>query len=131
MSTRATPASNEHLPVLHVQPHFQRRRITVEEAEAEAKLEQVERERRRKGRPARAKKLRRADKKRTREALAESREPFGRLEDWKALKALMRPGDELWEYCSDRASWAQGLGRAGFYLLRDGKTVADVLVRMN
>jgi hypothetical protein len=40
------------------------------------------------------------------------RRPMGfRNADWEALKAAMRPGDELWEFTSARSSWDQS--RAG------------------
>jgi hypothetical protein len=117
--------------MLRVQHDFQRRRISVEEAEAEHRLEQIERERQRKGKPRSAKKLRRGQKKAARAALVKMQDPFGGWDKWKALKALMRPGDELWEFCSPKSSWDMLMGVAGYELVRDGVAIAQVIVRMN
>ena len=47
-----------------------------------------------------------------------------RWEDkWKSFTAQMVDGDELWEFCSDRASWEMFMGCAGYELVRDGKVV--------
>ena len=47
------------------------------------------------------------------------------------MQALMQPGDELWEYCSDKQSWDQLMGLAGFELLRGGEVVKRRVWRMN
>jgi hypothetical protein len=58
--------------------------------------------------------------------------PFGfEHERWNAFKAAMNPGDELWEYCSAKETWDQGLGMAGIELVRDGKVIAHLMTRMN
>ena len=60
------------------------------------------------------------------------RKPFGFANGkWEALKAQMQPGDELWEFCSARDSWAALMGRAGYELRRDGVVIAAVISRMN
>jgi len=50
---------------------------------------------------------------------------------WEELKAQMQPGDELWEYCTDRESWQQLMGSAGIELVRDGNVIASIVTRMN
>jgi hypothetical protein len=60
------------------------------------------------------------------------RPPVGRwLEDWRALVAAMRPGDELWEYCSSPESWQHLAGRAGYAVVREGEVVDGILTIMN
>ena len=46
------------------------------------------------------------------------------LDEW-------RDGDFILEYCTSQQSWNQGMGRAGYQLLRKGKSVAVLMVRMN
>ena len=37
--------------------------------------------------------------------------PFGFQNiEWEALKSQMQPGDELWEFRTDRESWQQLMG---------------------
>lgn len=43
----------------------------------------------------------------------------------------MRPGDELWWYCSPDETWQHLCGRAGWAVVRDGRVVADQLVVLN
>ena len=74
----------------------------------------------------------RADKKRDAARLDTLRLPFGYQNPaWEALKAQMRPGDELWEFCTAKSSWDEGLGWAGYQLVRDGVIVCTVVGRMN
>lgn len=109
-----------------------RRRVTVEQAEADYFAEYAEeladlveklgrkRKRLRKG-------LRREAERR----LACLQLPFGGRDDWEALKAEMQPGDELWEYCTSLASWKALMGHAGYLLIREGEVVAGITTCMN
>lgn len=109
-----------------------RRRVTVEQAEADyfaeveeelANLvEKLGRKRRR---------LRKGLRREAERWLASLQLPFYGSEEWEALKAEMRPGDELWEYCTSRASWQALMGSAGYLLMREGEVVAGVTIRMN
>jgi len=47
---------------------------------------------------------------------------------WKALKARMQPGDELWSYRSPDASWVQLAGREGYALVRNGEVIDDICI---
>ena len=51
----------------------------------------------------------------------------------KKLIEYMEPGDEIIEFCTDQASWEQGLGIAGFKLRRKGVDVPGIgfVYRMN
>ena len=40
-------------------------------------------------------------------------------------------GDIVLEFCSSKQSWNQGMGRAGYILLRDGKAIAFLGTAMN
>jgi len=54
----------------------------------------------------------------------EAARPFGFLNrQWEALKAEIKPGDELWSFCSPTESWQQLAGLMGVTLLRDGKVI--------
>jgi hypothetical protein len=58
--------------------------------------------------------------------------PFGFQNDkWRALRAEMQEGDELWEFTSPPESWANLGGRAGIALVRDGEVVRTLVTRMN
>jgi hypothetical protein len=58
--------------------------------------------------------------------------PFGRLNaQWEALKAAMKPGDELWTFSSSVKSFADFAGRRGVVLLRDGEAVAEIVTLMS
>jgi hypothetical protein len=62
----------------------------------------------------------------------EAAKPFGfENREWEALKAQMRPGDELWTYASPADSWQHLAGRAGIALVRDGNPIAVLLGAMN
>src|SRR5262249_56287630 len=89
----------------------QRRRITVAEAEAEHTPTGQDPERVRR--------------------FPELAKPFGFQNGlWEALQAQMQPGDELWEYCTDRESWQQLMGSAGVGLVRGGEGVASITTRL-
>lgn len=101
----------------------QRRQVSVQQAEARYHAEVLELLAMTAGGPHRLDDHPRADV---------LRRPFGfQNERWEALKAQMRPGDELWEFCSDPASWDSLMGRAGYELRRDGIVVATIVSRLN
>ena len=58
---------------------------------------------------------------------------------WERLKAKMRPGDELWKFCSSDKSWEMMIGRRGIALVREvsffgrrrKKIVACIVTIMN
>jgi hypothetical protein len=105
----------------------QRRRVTVAEAEADYFAT-------RRRQPPTKHDRRRSRAEKGRGDLREQalRRPMGfSNEAWERLKAEMRPGDELWEFCSARSSWDQLTGMAGYELIRDGTVVAALISRMN
>ena len=52
----------------------------------------------------------------------EAAQPFGFLNrEWEALKAAIKPGDELWSFISHGESWQRFTGLMGVSLLRDGR----------
>ena len=58
--------------------------------------------------------------------------PFGALNvKWEALKADMRPGDELWTFSSPPRTWEDLAGRAGIALVRDGMAIAILVTMLN
>lgn len=58
--------------------------------------------------------------------------PFGfQNERWHSLLAQMQEGDELWEYCNSRESWANMAGRAGIALVRKRAVITSIVTRMN
>lgn len=60
------------------------------------------------------------------------RKPFGFCNDkWESLKASMRPGDELWEYCDAKRLWEQLMGSQGIELRRNGEVISSMVTRMN
>ena len=64
----------------------------------------------------------------------ELRKPFGFLNaQWEAMKQQMQAGDELWEFCNEKAMWDGpiGLGLTGVELVRNGDVIASLIVRMN
>ena len=50
---------------------------------------------------------------------------------WEALKSCTIEGDELWYFCSPPEPWAALCGRACIALVRDGRLVETVILRMN
>jgi hypothetical protein len=97
-------------------PEDQRRRITVEEAEAryfESRKGMAKRE---------------PDEKRRKQLQL----PMGFNNDnWERLKRMIEPGDELWEYCTSKRSWNELTGSAGFELIRNGEVIAEIVNKMN
>jgi hypothetical protein len=74
----------------------------------------------------------RAEKNRDAERLKKLRSPFGYGNGaWESLKAQMQPGDELWEFCTPKATWDQGMGSAGYQLVRGDVIICTMVVRMN
>ena len=50
---------------------------------------------------------------------------------WQVLKSLLQPGDELYEFSTDQASWDELAGRAGIHVVRDGEIVATIITILN
>ena len=58
--------------------------------------------------------------------------PFGgQSARWDALKAEMRPGDEIWTFSSPEESWRHLAGRSGVALVRQGKVIMTIVTLMN
>lgn len=58
--------------------------------------------------------------------------PFGALNgDWEALKAEMKPGDEIWTFASPAATWQDLAGRAGIVLVRSGRPIRAIVTMLN
>lgn len=58
--------------------------------------------------------------------------PFGGVSgQWERLKAAMQPGDELIAFHSPIESWRAFCGRRGVALVRDGRTVMEVVTMLN
>jgi len=58
--------------------------------------------------------------------------PFGYInESWQDLKAQMLPGDCLFFYRSDDASWEALHGREGYILFRDNAPVDAILTKVS
>ena len=58
--------------------------------------------------------------------------PFGALNaKWEALKADMRPNDELWTFSSPPRTWEDLAGRAGIALVRDGIPIEIIVTMLN
>lgn len=58
--------------------------------------------------------------------------PFGRQNsEWEEIKQNISPGDCLFHYRSDEESWNKLSGREGYILIRRGRPVAGILVRMS
>lgn len=56
------------------------------------------------------------------------RVPFGHDNDlWEELKAVVRPGDELYWYSSPPSAWRVLKGREGYVLVRSGQVIAHLL----
>jgi hypothetical protein len=67
-----------------------------------------------------------------RKALGPKPFPFGFSNSrWRAFLEGMRPGDELWEYCSPQEDWDNCMGSEGIALVRGGAVVDTHLCRMN
>ena len=50
---------------------------------------------------------------------------------WRELKRLMRPGDELWTFCSPREEWDRNMGWQGLLAVRGGKLLEVVVTAQN
>jgi hypothetical protein len=97
--------------MLKPEAEAQRRRITVEQAEADyfKELAEIINDQ--------------TDAKR----LKELRKPMGfQNEKWEVIKSQMIPGDELWEYCSSIHDFDQFRGASGIELIRNGTVVAQM-----
>jgi len=58
--------------------------------------------------------------------------PFGFINArWEKFKAVIRIGDELWEFESPAESWEKLAGRAGFCIVREGRIIDAIITRMN
>lgn len=58
--------------------------------------------------------------------------PFGLMNHrWRALKELMGPADELWEFSSSEESWKALSGKAGIALVRNGTVIASFVTVTN
>jgi hypothetical protein len=58
--------------------------------------------------------------------------PFGfQYEGWVRLKAMIEPGDELWEFSNSEESWKNLSGRAGICLVRQGEVVYSLVTLMS
>jgi hypothetical protein len=55
---------------------------------------------------------------------------FGNVE-WCAFKSKIQPGDRILDFSSSPDSWKHLAGRAGYVLVRNGKTVAEFVTIMN
>jgi hypothetical protein len=51
--------------------------------------------------------------------------------DWQALRSLLQPGDELWEFSTDQESWNGLAGRAGLCVVREGKAAGALITMLN
>ena len=50
---------------------------------------------------------------------------------WDDLKAAIKPGDQLWVYCSPPRTWEVLMGSRGIVLLRNGHEIYRVVTVMN
>jgi len=58
--------------------------------------------------------------------------PLGFLNsEWKQLRALMVPGDEIWEYESPGEYWESLAGEAGIVLVRDDEPIFFITTERN
>jgi len=65
-------------------------------------------------------------------ANSSSGRPFNYLnKEWNAMKAAMKPVDEVWSFSSSPASWSMRGGRAGVAVVREGEVVAVLVTRLN
>jgi hypothetical protein len=66
------------------------------------------------------------------ERFPEAAKPFGfQSREWEALKAEMKPGDEIWSFSSPASSWQDLAGRAGVVLVRDGNPIKALVTMLN
>ncbi|MCA9663040.1 MAG: FHA domain-containing protein [Myxococcales bacterium] len=52
-------------------------------------------------------------------------------QQWRDLKAYMRPGDALWRFSSPPESWRRLGGRAGLCVVRAGAVIYTLVTEMN
>ena len=58
--------------------------------------------------------------------------PFGfQNRKWEELKALVRPGDEIWIFQTPYEFEKNLAGRAGVWLVRDGRVMVELVTRVN
>lgn len=58
--------------------------------------------------------------------------PFGfENSKWVEFKAKIKPGDKIVSYSSDRKSWSDLAGQAGYAILRSGCIVEDFVTMQN
>lgn len=58
--------------------------------------------------------------------------PFGFMHgQWLNFKGKIRPGDQLWTFCSSGESWGHLAGREGLCIVRGGEIIASIITRMN
>lgn len=58
--------------------------------------------------------------------------PFGFIHgQWLKFKGQIRPGDQLWNFCSSGESWEHLAGREGLCIVRNGEIVASIITCMN
>jgi hypothetical protein len=58
--------------------------------------------------------------------------PFGFCSpDWEALRAQVRPGDEIWYFSSPQEDWDRLMGWEGIALVRGGEIVESFCTAMN
>jgi hypothetical protein len=85
---------------------YLKRRLTIEEAEAENKAEA--------------------------ERFGIETVPVGCLNtQWKSLLAQMQPGDELWEFSTPTMFWENLAGQKGVALVRNGEVISQLVTLMN
>jgi len=50
---------------------------------------------------------------------------------WLEFKKRARRGDEVWYWTSPPESWPALVGRAGYFIYRDGRLIACILTKMS
>ena len=53
------------------------------------------------------------------------------FDEWRAVKRLMQPGDELWTFRSPQEEWDRHMGWQGLVLVRGGKLVEAIITAQN
>jgi hypothetical protein len=53
------------------------------------------------------------------------------LGEWRELKGVLQPGDELWTFRSPQEEWDRFMGWQGLVLVRDGKLLEVVVTAQN
>ena len=65
-------------------------------------------------------------------SVPEAGRPFGfHNREWEALKAALKPGDEVWTFSSPADSWHNLAGRAGIAVVRHGHAIKILITMMN